>query len=203
MQANASRLPTIPRLGCLLVELALGLLFVAFLFMLLASQFSWVRTIYDQIPFLAKPELRIHEYGSSQHVHLNTEWWIQRVIVVKNHGNKTSGITRINVFVPNGRITRYQIASDEPYIIGEETSIQSGYLKVLVTQLPPDAKVMLYLWAVQPATRPKAEVDITAVHRGGAASTGDVPTPIEEFRSQVSSLIEALGIRLNGLERTQ
>jgi len=179
------RLPSIR-----IASLFLQLLLIGFIFVILASQFSWVRVIYDQIPFLTRPELRAQVFA--QDARLGTEWWIQRMAVIKNLGNKAAYETLINIFVPNGRITRYQVISDQYYSIDETTNLSEGKLRVSVAEMPPGAKITIYLWAVQPARRPSPEVEITAVHSSGSAKAADTPTPIDEFRDQIKSAVEGL-----------
>jgi hypothetical protein len=172
MDFGAFKLPNI-RIGKQLFRL----LFMFLLFLLLATRFEWAKGIYDRV--FASPELRIHQYAPDSDVVLDQEVRFQRVILLQNRGRKAAVEVYISVSVPQGRISRYDIASQEAYTVTASSHLDTGSLSISLPRLAPEATIAIYVWGASSIARDDL-VLASAVADSGVAKPLGNPTALEE-----------------------
>lgn len=175
------------RIDRALIRTLIGILVLLFL----ASPFLWSQAILERFPIFNRPELRIYEHRPGQDVYFQTEWWLQRVAIFENRGNTTAQDVFINAMVPNGRITKYRLFSDQPYNLDQGTNLSEGRLRLALPSVPPGGRTTLYLWAAQTHPGPSPVVTFSAVHSKGAALSADRLTPTEELQYPVRLVSES------------
>lgn len=174
-------------------------LFIVIVFV--SSYFPWTDTFYSSI--FPNPELRIRfdpsrEQNAIDDLPLFEEWWFQRAVVIENQGNSVAESVFISASVPWGRITRHAVYSDYPYTV-TPSETEQGVLTIELSQLPPDAKVRLYIWGTQPrnieqgsAFPDQANVEFSAVHAMGSAPIGPEQSSSEQIKSTANRILSDL-----------
>ena len=176
-----------------------GLFWLA-VFLFLASIFSSFRVIYDN--FLKKPEVRQETVVvGSQVVEDKLASWSQRAIVVHNRGNADARNVYIQFTVPNGKITRVEPYSEEPF--NElQTSVSESRAYTL-TRLASGAKILFLTWFVSVSPTidagsnqvfmTKAPLPIVSTtFDGGTAEAGERLTALEEMQHLGKLLFDGL-----------
>ena len=174
-------------IGLLVSKIFLRAVVLLGLLIFLSSIFPWTKGLYDEI--FPQPELRISQFIPVQDGRLGTEWWYQRIAVVENRGNSTAKEIYISVSVPSGRISRYNIFADYPYLVHQSSSTSQGYLMLTTGELAPGARVIVYLWGSQNIDSQSAEISFAAVHASGSALRSTERSSTEQIQDIVDQAI--------------
>ena len=120
---------------------------------------------------------------------------LERIAVVKNLGNAPAQNVFMHVFLPSGRITRYNVVSQELYRV-KENKLSEGEIGIWLDRLGSGAAVSIYIWGVQSGTS-QGLIDISVTSDRGCAFPDDKPTVIEEVKSYGDFIIQEFlaGIR--------
>jgi len=171
------------------MQFIFGVLLVTYL----ASRSSWAESIVNR--FWAYPELRIQEYMPEKDIKMDNQWRLERIAVVKNLGNAPAQNVFMHVFLPSGRITRYNVVSQELYRV-KENKLSEGEIGIWLDRLGSGAAVSIYIWGVQSGTS-QGLIDISVTSDRGCAFPDDKPTVIEEVKSYGDFIIQEFlaGIR--------
>ena len=162
------------------------LLLMFLLFIFLASRFAWAEGIYDRV--FARPELRIHQYEADVKVHLDNTTRFQSVVVVQNRGRQSASDVYVSMVASRGRITRYQIASEEAYAVSNNSNLKDGALYLTLPRLGPRASLRVYVWgSSQSYVEPPLMV--AAIADSGAAKPLTESTALEESERYAFDLV--------------
>lgn len=175
-------------------------LFWLILFLYLATHISFMRGIYDRL--LTRPEVRKEVLTPTNDIILDDKVWIQRAIIFQNRGNGDAKNVYLQFVVPDGKITRLEIVSEEAYTLPITPTLNSGSASLSLERLAAGARVSVYLWASVSSSRSKADCLTSATFDGGIAESSDQPTALEEIRnigSYVTRGLNRLGGRLQSL----
>jgi len=179
----------ITALAFVLSKRFLQLMVLILLVFILVSKYASSQWLYDRL--FTYPELRIQEQMPDVEVEQGGELWFQRVAVFQNRGNSTATGVEMGAFVPNGRITRYRVVSDEPYTVRSRTELPADEFRMSADRLAAGAEIILYLWGAQALPMSSSQVRFSAVHSNGSAPRHDKPTALEELQQLSSRILQS------------
>lgn len=175
-------------------------LFWLILILYLATHFSFMRGIYDRL--LTRPEVRKEVLAPISDVVLDDKIWIQRAVIIQNRGNGDAKNVYFQIVIPDGRITRFEIVSEEPYSLPITSTLNSSFVSFSLDRLAAGAQVSIRLWASVSSSRSKADCQTSVTFDGGIAESRSRPTALEEIRSignYVAQSMNHLWARLQSL----
>jgi hypothetical protein len=165
------------------VRVLVFLIVTILILILLQSNFSWALISFGQL--FAYPEIRFHHY-SPRTAEVGRELFSEDVFAVENRGSESANEVYLSVVAPAGRITRYDLFCQEPYVI-TGTLLHNGRMGLWLERLTPDAKVVLYVWSATEAEAP-SPVEFSVTAQRGTVKPSTEPTAAEEVESYLSSV---------------
>ena len=162
-------------------------------FLFLATIFSSARGIYAI--FLKQPEVRKEIIQLGDDVRDGQKIWLQRAIIVHNRGNDDANNVKIKCLLPNGKISRLEVISDEDYSISdiEHGSADCAYSLV---RLSAGSKIVILMWAAVPLANDQKTVMpfVSASYDGGVAVSSEKPTALEEVGGIGNTLKQGVNV---------
>jgi hypothetical protein len=155
----------------------------------MATILTSARGIYDRIN--QRAELRYELANMRPVAHSESAVWVRSIVSFHNGGNGDANDVYISLTLPNGRITRVQVLSHEPYSAKEDDPTGEAYA-ISLARLAPGAEVVLIVWGTYPGKSLRLDPMVSASFAGGIAESSDRPTSLEEFKD-VGARISAGG----------